>query len=430
MLRVGLRKNILTLGIKTVSMINLIITPPSRALKDYLRNNLKDLHETSFALLLTTSGNILTGYFMGAFSSKLAVIPSLLILIPGSIDMRGNIFGAFGSRLGSYLHLGQIEPYFRRTKLLDQNILSSFSLSFFMSLLLAFISSIFSRALGIAYSVVDLSLISILAGLISGAIMVVITILTAFITYRRGWNPDNLESPLITLFGDMFTLPFLFISADIIMRFSFTIRNIIFFIFIGLTVLFLLISLYSKPYSRRIIMESVPVFIFCGILSTTSGSILSTRIESLVQMAGLFTVIPAFLEDGGALGGILSANFSSWLHLGSIDPKFFLSRRVLTKFLNTHLVGIIPFSLIGILAYGLNILLDLPAPSLKSLFIVCLVAGEFLILVVNFLTFFLSVLTYRIKLNPDNVVIPLITSFMDIIGSFSLILFLILFDII
>jgi len=430
MLKVGLKKKILAVKIKLVLVLKIIIFSPLKIIKNYLKSNFKDLHETSFALLLTTFGNLITGYFMGVYSSNLALIPALLILIPGAIAMRGNIFGAFGSRLGSYLHLGQIEPYFKRSKLLDQNILSSFSLSFFMSLLLAFTSSIFAKILNIPYSFIDLSLISLFAGLISGFIMIIPTVLTTFLTYRRGWNPDNLTSPLITLFGDIFTLPFLFISANFVLRFGHMLRNVLFIFFIVLTILFLLISFYSKPHTKRILIESIPVFIFCGILSTSSGSILSTRIESLIQIAGIFTLIPAFLEDGGALGSILSANFSSWLHLGTLESKFSPSKKIIIKFLNTHIVGILPFSLIGILTYGLNSLLDLPTPSIKSLFLVSLLAGEFLILMVNLLTFFLSIITYKVKLNPDNVVIPLVTSFMDILGSFSLILFLILFGII
>ena len=430
MLKVSLKKEILVIKIKLVLILKIIILPPLKIIRNYLKSNFKDLHETSFALLFTTFGNLFTGYFMGVYSSNLALIPALLILIPGAIAMRGNIFGAFGSRLGSYLHLGQIEPYFKRTKLLDQNILSSFSLSFFMSLLLAFTSSIFAKILNIPYNVIDLSLISLFAGVISGVIMIIPTVLTAFLTYRRDWNPDNLTSPLITLFGDIFTLPFLFVSASFIMKLSYMVRNVLFIFFIFLTILFLLLSFYSKPYSKRILIESIPVFIFCSILGALSGGILSTRIESLIQIAGIFTLIPAFLENGGALGGILSANFSSWLHLGTLESRFSPSKKVIIKFFSMHIVGILPFSLIGILAYGLNSLLNLPTPSIKSLFLVSLLAGEFLIVMVNLLTFFLSVITYKTKLNPDNIVIPLVTSFMDILGSFSLIFFLILFGII
>ncbi|MCK4637480.1 MAG: magnesium transporter, partial [Methanomicrobia archaeon] len=185
MLKVSLKKEILVIKIKLVLILKIIILPPLKIIRNYLKSNFKDLHETSFALLFTTFGNLFTGYFMGVYSSNLALIPALLILIPGAIAMRGNIFGAFGSRLGSYLHLGQIEPYFKRTKLLDQNILSSFSLSFFMSLLLAFTSSIFAKILNIPYNVIDLSLISLFAGVISGVIMIIPTVLTAFLTYRR-----------------------------------------------------------------------------------------------------------------------------------------------------------------------------------------------------------------------------------------------------
>ncbi len=430
MLKVDIKEFILKEKIILFSILKKIFSPPSTFMKSYFISNSKDLRETSFALLFTTFGNLLTGYFMAVYSSKLAVIPALLILIPGAIAMRGNIFGAFGSRLGSYLHLGQIEPYFKKTTILSQNIISSFSLSFFMSLFLAGMAGIAANVLHIPYNFIDLAVISLLAGVISGVFMLFPTILIAFLSFRRGWNPDNLEAPLITLFGDILTLPFLFLSANFVLKITPVLRYVFFTAFILLSVIFLLLGLRTKPYSREIVMESLPVFLFCGVLSAISGSILSTKVEGLVQIAGIFTLIPAFLENGGALGGILSANFSSWLHLGVVDPTILPSKKVGIKFLNTHLVGLVPFSLLGILVYGVNSLLAIPTPSLETLFWLTVVAGESLILMVNLLTHFLSVVTHRAQLNPDNVVIPLITSFMDVLGSFSLMLFLVLFGVI
>ncbi|MEA1993815.1 MAG: magnesium transporter [Euryarchaeota archaeon] len=419
-----------TVRIKIISILKALFLPPLTAVKDYFTSNSNDLWETSLALMLTTCCNLLTGYFMGVYSSNLEIIPALLILIPGAIAMRGNIFGAFGSRLCSYLHLGQIEPYLKRTRFLNQNILSSFSLSFFMSFFLAVLSGICARALDIPYSIVDLVLISSIAGMISGIIMILPTVLTAFLTYRRGWNPDNFEVPLITLCGDIITLPLLFLSASFIPTLSYIIKDVFFIAFLLLAVFFMVFGLITKPYSRRILAGSVPVFVFCGVLSVLSGGILSIKIEGFIQIVGILTLIPAFLEDGGALGGILSANFSSLLHLGVLKPTLLPSKKVVIKFFNMHIVGIVPFSLLGILFYGLNVLLNLPTPSAKSLFLLSLCAGEFLILMVNFLSYFFSIVTYRAKLDPDNVVIPLVTSFMDILGSFSLILFLILLNII
>jgi mgtE-like transporter len=292
------------------------------------------------------------------------------------------------------------------------------------------VASLAAQFLNIPYNVIDLSLISFLAGGISSVLMVLPTVFTAFATYRRGWNPDNFESPLITLCGDILTLPFLFFSAEIVLPLDHGVKTVLFIVFIVVAIFFMVLGLAVTPYARKILTDSVPVFLFCGILGVLSGGILSTRIEHLIQTAGILILVPAFLEDGGALGGILSANFSSWLHLGTLDAKILPSKKAAEKFLTMHIVGIVPFSLLGIFVYGLNLLLALPTPSVTELFLITLCAGEFLILMVNFLTFFLSVTTYKTRADPDNVVIPLVTSFMDILGSFSLIFFLILFGII
>jgi len=47
------------------------------------------------------------------------------VLIPAAIGMRGNIFGALGSRLGTAIHTGTFTLSRRRSTVVGQNVLSS-----------------------------------------------------------------------------------------------------------------------------------------------------------------------------------------------------------------------------------------------------------------------------------------------------------------
>lgn len=49
----------------------------------------------------------------------LETFPGLLVLIPGAIGMRGNIFGSFASRLSTALHIGIIDPKFNHSEELN-----------------------------------------------------------------------------------------------------------------------------------------------------------------------------------------------------------------------------------------------------------------------------------------------------------------------
>ncbi len=379
----------------------------------------RDFKESFLALFLVTLGNLITGTIMGVSTSRFVLLPALMVLIPGAIAMRGNNFASLGSRLGTYLHTGQIDPSFRRTRILDENIFSAFLLTLLMSLYLGILASILADIVGVPVSILTMATISILGGVISAFFLLWITVVIAFLSYRNGWDPDNLTSPFITLAGDMLTLPILFLAMDIVLKLPRGVTEKIFWFFIVLTLVGLIFSVLrasKMPYSKKILIESTPIFIIGGLLSTSSGLILVKKLEAIIGVAGILTLIPAFLEDGGAIGGILAAKFSTGLHLGSIEYRILPDIDSVVLFLFAHVLGAFIFLLIGTFSYFINVVIGLQTPPLSVMVIGSVIAGEALILIMNFLVYYLSMISYRVGLDPDNVVIPLITSVMDVLG--------------
>ena len=68
------------------------------------------LKQSSLVLIFCAAIALFPGIIMGAMDEYLVLIPGLLMLIPPTVGLRGNIFGALGSRLSSKLHLGTLEP--------------------------------------------------------------------------------------------------------------------------------------------------------------------------------------------------------------------------------------------------------------------------------------------------------------------------------
>ena len=52
--------------------------------------------------------------------------------------------------------------------------------------------------------IVDFILISLIAGIISIAIMLPVTMFISFRSFERGWDPDNVTTPLVAAVGDLF----------------------------------------------------------------------------------------------------------------------------------------------------------------------------------------------------------------------------------
>lgn len=376
----------------------------------------KDLKETLVALSFSTFGVLLTGIIIGSFTDSFRDFPALLILIPPAIDMRGNIFASLGSRLGTYLHTGEVSID-KKSEILNENIFSSFNLTFSMSFYLGFLVWVIASYIGNNLSLISIILISYLAGFLSAVVMTLFTFTIAFASYRKGWNPDNVTAPLITLAGDIFTLPFLLLSFNIVIKIGEGYQMFMLLIFILATVA----SFYPLKMEnfRRIVIESFPVFIICGLLSSLSGNILGSHSHILVNYATILVILPAFLEDGGAIGGVLSARFSSALHTGEIKYGK-IPKKVLRVFLDMHLIGAIVFPIIGIFGYLIGMFFSFNVNVIKIVMI-SFIAGELLIFIVNLLSFYISTVSFKMGINPDNVAIPILTSLMDFVGTACLI---------
>jgi len=339
----------------------------------------KDLKETLFSLSFCTFGDLLTGLTFGYFTHSLKSFPALIILIPPAIAMRGNIFSTLGSRLGTYLHTGEI-LIGRKSKLLNENIFSSLTLTFSMSFYLAFLSWLIAKHIGLKIDLISLCLISLLAGFFSAMFLLFFTFLIAFSSYRKGWNPDNVTAPLITLAGDIITLPLLFFSLEVVKEIKHDFQFPLFIIFLIASIL----SFYPIKMKnfKIIIKESLPIFMICGLLSTFSGFILGKKFEQLMISSAMLAIIPAFLEDGGAIGGILAARFSSALHTGELK-EMQLSKKAVQLFLLMHLIGLIIFPMIGIFGFLVGRFLNLGGELLQMI-LISLLSGEILIFIVNF----------------------------------------------
>src|SRR5437763_14219919 len=164
------------------------------------------------ALLVSSGGDLLAGLTLGSITHTLEALPGLLVLVPAAIGMRGNIFGALGSRLGTSIHAGTFSLSRRTETIVGQNIVASMALSLSISFALAILAKAVAVGFGLPHtiSVSYFVVISIVGGAISSVFVLVLTIGVAAGSVRFGWDMDNVAAPLVTAAGDMVTLPSLF----------------------------------------------------------------------------------------------------------------------------------------------------------------------------------------------------------------------------
>lgn len=154
------------------------------------------------------------GVFRGMGDRLTVMLPGLIVMIPPILDLRGNVNGALASRLGTALHIGTIRPRLSMSAELRINIASSLILSFLASATIGILSFGVNVLTGApTIGILSLLVIAVFAGMMSGSILAVLTVFVAIVSYKRGWDPDNVTAPLMATIGDFTTMVCLFLSA-------------------------------------------------------------------------------------------------------------------------------------------------------------------------------------------------------------------------
>jgi mgtE-like transporter len=372
-------------------------------------------------LMISSVGDLLAGATLGSMTETLSMMAGLMILIPPAIGMRGNIFGALGSRLGTAMNIGTFELSMRKGSLLRQNFEASLLLTVIMSFLMGVMASAMATLLGAEAEPMEVFVfISVVGGVLAGIALVFINILVAYVGFERGWDIDNFSAPIITAAGDVVTLPLLFLAA-ILLRDGYTSEAFL----EAFSILLLVIAVYltwrvwrmRKEETRRIVVQTAPVLVLCILLDIGAGLIIDNEIGALVASAALLVVIPPFLEDANALGGILTSRLASLLHMGLLEPKKVPGKLALENFAIIYVFAIWVFTLVGATAYIVALAMGLGSPSFFELVGLSLLAGMLTVTVLNLLSYYVAVYTFRFNLDPDDHSIPLTSSAIDFVGA-------------
>jgi len=382
------------------------------------------IKEGLIALLICAVGDLVAGVILGKMTFFLEAFPGLLVVIPGAIGMRGNIFGSFASRLSTNLHIGLISPRFEFSEDLNYNIYSSFVLTLVLSIFLGIVGKLFCVLLHYpSMPLIDFILICTIAGIISNLIMLPITMFVSFKSFEHGWDPDNITSPIIAAFGDLFTLPAIIASIFILsaISFNYIVKDIVLAVIL-IAVMVGFIYCYRLSYeTKTILKQSTPVLLLCSFLGGSAGGILNSSVETLLTNPSLLTLIPLFSGECGSLISILGARLSSGLHSGLVEPLSRPEGEALHNFGICYILAILIFPFIGILAELSSIMFGTVGVGFDKIIPISTLSGLILVTIMVILVYYISTLSYNNNLDPDNIVIPISTSITDSISSLILI---------
>jgi mgtE-like transporter len=172
---------------------------------------------------------------------------------------------------------------------------------------------------------------------------------------------------------------------------------------------------------RQITLQSLPVLAGALVIGILAGQILASYQERLFAIPILLGLIPAVNGIGGNVGSVLGSRVASGLHFGGLwSNRGAGLRRDLTASL---ILTVIVFTFLGGFAYIVAPLLGTVSPvRLTDLMLTTLLAGLGLLLVMAILVIVVGMMSHRYGWDPDNVVVPVLTTAGDTLGIVFLLL--------
>ncbi|MBS7288255.1 MAG: magnesium transporter [Candidatus Freyarchaeota archaeon] len=383
-----------------------------------------------FSQSLSSQAFNLLGVLAGAILATLSVYTSLnpwiLVLVPPLLTVRGNVGGILCGRLSTSLYLGLVKPTLRKnTSYYYATMASTFVMSFIFSIVIgAFSFLVVNATQGGQLSLTDSLFLSTIAMMICTTLTLFITSSVAVVSYRRGVNPEVILYPILSTMNDimMCATYTLLVVAYMSWSWGFAALSLTLFPVFAATTVYLTLKYWREEAFRETFKEGFPVALLLTFLSQITGSFLSQLEDQISAYPQILAIYPLLIDGTGDVGVIISSSTTARLALGYMEPQMSSikreeGRKVALSSLTAGLTMMLGATLAASITYTPSILQVARSFSV----IACaelLIAAPVIVLA----SFGLTILTFRRGINPDNVTIPIITSFADMLVTISIFL--------
>jgi mgtE-like transporter len=159
----------------------------------------------------------------------------------------------------------------------------------------------------------------------------------------------------------------------------------------------------------------LPVLLALTLVEVGSGLVLGRFESQLLRYPTLLALVPVTIGTAGNLGSILAARLSTAFHLGtlSFDPA---DEQLAGNAVATLALALSIFPLVGVGSWGLTALAGSVQLSPGTVLAISLSAGIALAVLAVAVTVTVTYVAYRLGLDPDDVVIPVVTNTCDVLG--------------
>lgn len=166
---------------------------------------------------------------------------------------------------------------------------------------------------------------------------------------------------------------------------------------------------------RGITRSMLPLLAVLAVVEVGSGLVLDTFESQLLRHPSLLVLVPVTIGTAGNLGSVLAARLSTAFHLGtlSLDVR---DDELTGNAVATVALAATVFPAVGAGAWVLSLATGGTTLPARTVVAVALVSGLALAALAVVVTVAATYAAYRLELDPDDVVIPVVTNVCDVLG--------------
>ena len=259
-----------------------------------------------------------------------------------------------------------------------------------------------------------------------GLFFSLVTIKVAFISFKRGLDPDIVVYPIIS------TVAIIFITLCYI-----GVLNLFFYLpyFGGIAILaiafthfFLVLYLILKdnhePEFLGTIRESLIMLVVVATLVTLTGTIFKGISNFAANRKEIYTIYPALINLISNVGSVVGSTANTKLALGILKPSFSSIKNHTKNISSSWAASLIICTILALISLVINRVFQLS--SVLNFMGIIWLSNIIAVIAIVLISYGISIITFRRGLNPENFVIPIETSLATIVTSTALLIAILL----
>jgi mgtE-like transporter len=258
-----------------------------------------------------------------------------------------------------------------------------------------------------------------------GLLITLITVKFTFLSFKESLDPDTIVYPAISTVADI-VITFLYIGV-LNLYFSGSLGKGVIVLF-GLINVFLVLIILPRNLREvefvKTLKESLPTMLLVAFMVNITGTVLKGISNLANSRREIYTVYPAMIDMMGDVGLVVGSAATTKLALGVLAPSFSSIKNHAKNIFSAWTASLMLFAVLGFLSLAINGMFSLQ--GIATLLLILFVSNIIAFIAIVFLSYAISIVTFKRGLDPDNFVIPVGSSLADAITTVALFIALLL----